>query len=280
MSASGHLAIFSPPFRLTLAVVMTAVCPAAADEAAPTALYIGAFAGEDAEIRAAGLLARLLPPVLDAEIDHVSELGSAWEVDGSGQVLLTDRRALERRDRTAEEALAFGSVLLASLAAQGRAPDHLVVLGNVEAVLQWDGTAVVQATLAEPAPEASPEVKKLRTGGAVFTGVGLGITLGGSALAALGQQTAADAQSAAEYEGPDGTVYLDPAKWTIYEDDFEAGRSLNRGGWVMVAAGSAATVTGLILLARGAHLHRLENAPVPAVAVTPDGAFLSLSGRF
>ncbi len=439
----------SVALALTFACVVAAACPAAADEPHAIALYLGAFDDEESEVRAAGLLARLLPPVLDAEIDHAAVLGTAgevavlgaqsvercdddaisvnvfgtwlteleggyqskesidakaaqlagawaclaapvdpaklaqasyvrgldaysendeegasaafaqvhavdpafewnpnhspkaqvwfaraleevaraprttlhvalgdvavvvdgrpvedplvgvalapgrhlvqverakgWtgivvEVDGAGRVLLTDRRALERRDREAEEALAFGEVLLASLAAEDRAPDHLVVLGPIETVLQWSGAAVVRAPLAEAAPEASPRVKKLRTGGAVLTGVGLGVALGGSAMAALGQQSAADAQAAAEFEGPDGTVYLDPAKWTLYEDDYLAGRDLNRGGWVMVGVGSAAAVTGLILLARGAHLNR--STPQATAVVTPDGAYLSLSGRF
>ena len=132
-------------------------------------------------------------------------------------------------------------------------------------------------TAPDPAPP-SPEVVKLRNGGAVLTGLGLGVVLGGSAVAAIGQQTAADARAAAEYQDADGRTYLDPAKWAVYEDDFEAGRSLNHGGWVMLAAGSAAAVAGLILLARGATLHHLET--VPTAVITPDGAFVGVSGRF
>jgi hypothetical protein len=147
-------------------------------------------------------------------------------------------------------------------------------------------TTPVAAQDTEAPPEAqdtvapSQQVVKLRNGGAVLTGLGLGIALGGSALAAIGQQTAADAQAAAEYRDAQGHAYLDPQKWVVYEDDYLAGRDLNHGGWVMLAAGGAVATTGLILLARGAHVHRQEPAPVPTAVVTPDGAYLSLSGRF
>jgi hypothetical protein len=129
-------------------------------------------------------------------------------------------------------------------------------------------------------PVVSPQVVRLRNSGAVLTGVGLGLALGGSAMAALGQQTAADAQAAAEYLDADGRAYLDPAKWVVYEDDYEAGRDLNRGGWVMLAAGGAVAVTGLVLLARGAHLHRQENPLTACAVVTPEGGYLQVTGRF
>ncbi len=140
--------------------------------------------------------------------------------------------------------------------------------------------ALVLAPAVACADEPPAEVRKLRDGGAVITGVGLAMALGGSAMAALGQQTAADAQAAAEYRDADGRVYLDPAAWAVYEDDWAAGRDLNRGGWILIAAGGAVTVTGLVLLARGAHLHHIENAPVPAAAVSTEGVYFSLSGRF
>lgn len=126
----------------------------------------------------------------------------------------------------------------------------------------------------------TPQHLQLRNGGAVLTGVGLGVVLGGSALAALGQQTAADAVAAAEYQDAQGHTYLDPAAWVVYEDDFEAGRSLNRGGWVMLGVGSAATVAGLILLVRGAHLQRRQDAPLPTAVITPQGVFVGVTGRF
>jgi len=159
----------------------------------------------------------------------------------------------------------------------------LALTGIVAPAMAQDAEGPAPEEEAAPAPverEVSPRVKQLRNSGAVLSGIGLGVALAGSALAALGQQTAADAQAASEYQAADGYTYLDPAKWVVYEDDFEAGRDLNRGGWVMLGAGSAAAVTGLILLARGAQLDRLETQPQATALVTPDGAFVFLSGRF
>jgi len=130
---------------------------------------------------------------------------------------------------------------------------------------EWSAVPVLE-------PPALREVKAYRAGGGVLLGSGAALTAVGIAVAAANRSAALEMKAEMESSA---------AMYDMQIDAYMTHRSRTGGGFALALAGGACVAAGIALIARSVKLEQTAAAePQLDFAVTPDSAWVSLSGRW
>lgn len=208
--------------------------------------------------------------------DGSGALAGAWLLPEGGEEIslieLDRARSALRSSRPDEDAGGHLAVLTEAATESGYG--HLLLLTESDRETGWwcdlaSGEWSAVTVLERPELRAA---RAHQVGGGVLLGAGAALTAVGVAVAATNRAAALELKPEMENSA---------AMYDMVIDDYRGHRARVGGGIGMAAAGGACVAVGVALIVRGAVLKKTSaDEPQVGVSITPDGAWVSLSGRW
>lgn len=225
------------------------------------------------------VLGRHLIQVGDEEGAALS--GTFVETSRAGDLLLLDPATFGAPAGTDPDRMARASALFAALSSSGtEVPQYVVDHSAGPTVWQWDPAESELVALAGLASDPlEQKARSFRVAGGAMVGAGAAMAAAGAVLAGTGWSRAEDAEAEMIPTGG-GFSGVDTALYDEHVGDHRDAMHLNHAGWVGVGVGAAALAVGVPLLVHGTRLEQGVTKVRVYANVSPDSAWLGVSGRF